>query len=107
MFFIIHAIISLPFILVSLFDDSGLAGLAVFDIFWTWILLSINGTIVAGLLHRKQWSRTFVMALAAISLVFGVIDILSGNMFAVFTLIINGIIISYMRKPHIIEWFNV
>ncbi len=104
--FIIHAIISIPFILVTLFDGSGLGGLALYDIFWSWILLSISGAIVAGLLYRKEWSRTFVIALAVIALVFGIIDIVSGNMFAIFTVIIDGIIINYMRKPHIKEWFN-
>jgi len=107
MIFIIHAIISIPFILVNLVEDSGLAGLAVFEIFWSWIMLSISGAIVGGLLYRKEWARTFVMALAGISLVVGFIDLVSGNMFAVFAIIIDGIIISYMRKPHIIEWFNV
>ena len=104
--FIVHAIISIPFILVTLFDESGLGALALYDIFWTWILLSISGTIVAGLLYRQEWSRTFVMALAGIGLVFGVIGIISGNMFPVFTVIINGVIILYMRKPHIKEWFS-
>ena len=105
--FIIHAIISIPFILVTMFDGTGLAGLAVMDIFWTWIILSINGTIVFGLLYKKPWSRTFVMALAGIALVFGIIDVLSGNMFALFTITINAIIIAYMRKPHIKEWFEI
>ncbi len=105
--FIIHAIISIPFIIVTMFDGTGLAGLAVMDIFWSWIILSLSGAIVFGLLNKKPWSRTFVMALAGISLVFGVIDILSGNMLAVFTVIINGVIISYMRKPHIKEWFEI
>ncbi len=104
--FIIHAIISIPFIIVSLLDGTPLAGLAVYDIFWTWILLSISGTIVAGLLYRKEWSRTFVMALAGIALVFGIIDIISGNMFAIFSVIIDGVIINYMRKQHIKDWFN-
>jgi hypothetical protein len=105
--FIVHAIISIPFILVTLFDESGLGALALYDIFWTWILLSISGIIVAGLLNRKDWSRTLVMALAGIGVVFGIIDILSGNMFAVFSVIINGVIIYYMRKPHIVEWFTL
>jgi len=107
MIFIIHAIISIPFIIVSLLDGTPLAGLAVYDIFWTWILLSLSGTIVAGLLYRKKWSRTFVMALAGIALVFGIIDIISGNMFAIFSVIIDGVIINYMRKQHIKDWFSL
>ena len=105
--FIIHAIISIPFILITLFDDFDLAGFAVLEIFLSWIMLSISGAIVYGLVNRKEWSRTFVMALAGISMVVGFIDLVSGNIFAVFVIIIDGIIISYMRKPHIIEWFNV
>jgi len=105
--FIIHAIISIPFILVTLYDDSVFAGFAALEIFWSWIMLSISGAIVYGLVNRKQWSRTFVMALAGISLVVGFVDLASGNIFAVFAIIIDGIIISYMSKPHIIEWFNV
>jgi len=105
--FIIHAIISIPFILITLFDDFDLAGFAVLEIFLSWIMLSISGAIVYGLVNRKEWSRTFVMTLAGISLIVGFIDLVSGNIFAVFAIIIDGIIISYMRKPHIIEWFNV
>jgi len=99
--FILHAIISIPFILIALFDDFDLAGFAVFEIFWSWIMLSMSGAIVGGLLYRKAWARTFVMALAGISMVVGFIDLVSGNIFAVFV-----IIISYMQKPHIIEWFS-
>ncbi len=104
--FILHAIISIPFILIALFDDFDLAGFAVFEIFWSWIMLSMSGAIVGGLLYRKAWARTFVMALAGISMVVGFIDLVSGNIFAVFVIIIDGIIISYMQKPHIIEWFS-
>ena len=104
--FILHAIISIPFILIALFDDFDLAGFAVFEIFWSWIMLSMSGAIVGGLLYRKAWARTFVMALAGISMVVGFIDLVSGNIFAVFVIIIDGIIVSYMQKPHIIEWFS-
>jgi hypothetical protein len=44
--------------------------------------------------------------LAIIGLIFGVINVLSGNMFAIFSIIINVAVIVYMGKPHVIQWFN-
>ncbi len=105
-FLLIHVIISIPFIIVLFFEDSGLGFLATFDTIWNWILISIHATIAGALFSRKKWSRNLVMIISAIGLIFSVVDILSGNMFAIFSIIINGVVIGYMKKPHVKQWFN-
>ena len=44
--------------------------------------------------------------MSIIGLVFGIINVLSGNMFAIFSVIISGIVIGYMRKDHVKAWLN-
>jgi len=106
LFLLIHVLISIPFIIVAFFEDAGLGALSTFGAIWDWIIMSIHFTIAGAVFSRKSFARSFIKILAIIGLVFGVIDLISGNMFSIFSIIINAIIISYMGKPHVIQWFN-
>jgi hypothetical protein len=68
--------------------------------------VSIHFAIAGAVFSRKSFARSLIKILAIIGLVFGVIDLISGNMFSIFSIIINVAIIIYMGKPHVIEWFN-
>ena len=106
LFLLIHVIISIPFIIAAFFEDAGLGFLETFGAIWDWIIVGIHFSIAGAIVSRKSSARSLVKGLAIIGLIFGVINVLSGNMFAIFSIIINGAVIAYMGKPHVIQWFN-
>ena len=105
-FLIIHVIISIPFIIAAFFSDAGLGALATLETFWDWIMIGIHSLIAGAIFTRKSWSRNLIMIVSGIGLIFGVINFFSGNMFSIFSIIIYGVVIGYMRKPHVRQWFN-
>ena len=106
LFLLIHVLISIPFIIAAFFEDAGLGALSTFAAIWDWIMVSIHFSIAGAVFSRKSFARSLIKILAIIGLVFGIIDLLSGNMFSIFSIIIYAVIISYMGKPHVVEWFN-
>lgn len=106
LFLLIHVLISIPFIIAAFFEDTGLGALSTFGAVWDWIIMSIHFTIAGAVFSRKSFARSLIKILAIIGLVFDVIDLISGNMFSIFSMIINVAIIIYMGKPHVILWFN-
>ncbi|WP_179360115.1 hypothetical protein [Nitrosopumilus cobalaminigenes] len=44
--------------------------------------------------------------LAVTGFIFVILNILSGNMFAIFSIFMNGIFIGCMRKLHVKAWLN-
>ena len=106
LFLLIHVLISIPFIIAAFFEDAGLGALGTLGAIWDWIVVGMHFSIAGAIMTRKSFARSIVKALAIIGLVFGIISVLSGNMFAVFSIIINGAVIAYMGKPHVIQWFN-
>lgn len=106
LFLLVHVLISIPFIIVTFFDDAGLGAMSALETIWDWIMVGIHGAIAGALITRKSWSRHFVIVMSIIGLVFGIINVLSGNMFAIFSVIISGIVIGYMRKDHVKAWLN-
>ncbi len=106
LFLLIHVLISIPFIIAAFFEDTGLGFLGTFGAIWDWIIVSIHFAIAGAVFSRKSFARSLIKILAIIGLVFDVIDLISGNMFSIFSMIINVAIIIYMGKPHVIEWFN-
>ena len=105
LFLLIHVLISIPFIIMMFFEDAGLGFLGTVDALWNWILLSIHATIAGALFTRKKWSRNLIIGFAIIGLSFGIINLLSGNMFSIFSIIIDAIVIGYMRKSSTKAWF--
>jgi len=105
-FLLISILISIPIIIGAFFDDIGLGFLATLDTVWDLIMISIHAGIVAALFSRKKWSRNLLITLSGIELVFGTINLLSGNMFALYSIIVSCVIITYMRKQNVKKWLN-
>ncbi len=106
LFLLIHVIISIPFIIVLFFEDFGLGALAAFETIWDWILIGIHAAVAGALFTGKKWAGNFVLIMAGIGLIFGVINVLSGNTFAIVSIIISAVVISYIRKPHVKAWLS-
>ena len=106
LFLLIHVLISIPFIIAAFFEDAGLGAIGTLGAIWDWIVVGMHFSIAGAIMTRKSFARNIVKGLAIIGLIFGIISVLSGNMFAVFSIIINGAVIAYMGKPHVIQWFN-
>ena len=106
LFLLIHVLISIPFIIAAFFEDAGLGALGTLGAIWDWIIVGMHFSIAGAIMTRKSFARSIIKALAIIGLVFGIISVLSGNMFAIFSIIINVAVIAYMGKPHVIQWFN-
>jgi hypothetical protein len=69
--------------------------------------LAIFSFIVAwGLLKGRGWAWTATVVLSVISLVFGVISVVTGNWFSIINVIISGIILYYMYRPHVKAYFG-
>ena len=105
-FLFIHVIISIPFIIVTFFDDVGLGFLATFETIWDWVMIGIHTAIAAALFSRQKKGIQKVTIAAGIGFIFGIISLLSGNTFAIFSIIVNAVVISYIRKPHVKAWLN-
>jgi hypothetical protein len=106
LFLLIHLIISIPFIIASFFEDAGLGFLGTFGAIWDWIIVGMHFSIAGAIMTRQSYARNIVKGLAIIGLIFAVISLISGNMFAIFSIIIHGAVIGYMGKPHVIQWFS-
>ncbi len=103
---LIHVIISIPFIIVTFFEDAGLGFLATFGAIFDWFMVGIHATISAALFSRQRFAIRMVNITAGIGLALGIIHLVSGNMFAIFSIIIYAIVLSYIRKPHVKAWLS-
>ena len=106
MFTVISLILSIPFIIVAFTQDLGLGAIASLDAIWGYIMAGFHAAIAAAIFSRKSWSIPAVQIISGIGFIFAILSILSGNMFAIFSLIINGIVIGYMRKESVHRWLN-
>jgi hypothetical protein len=82
----------------------GIGGIAVGGIL---IVLGIISFIVAwGLLKGKGWAWGVTMVLSIISIVTGVISMVAGSFGSIVNIIIAGIIMYYLYKPHVRAFFG-
>ena len=82
----------------------GVGGIAVGGIL---IILGIISFVVAwGLLKGKGWSWSVTMILSIISIVIGVISVVAGSIGSIVNIIIAGIIIYYLYRPHVKAFFG-
>ena len=66
------------------------------------VALGIAYLVMAyGLWRGKQWAWTITMILSIIGIVIGGISIVTGNVAAIFQLIINAIVLYYLYRPHV------
>jgi hypothetical protein len=71
------------------------------------LAISIVSFVVAyGLLKGLGWAWTVTVILSIVSIVFNVISIATGNIAAIISVIISGIIIYYLYRPHVKAYFG-
>lgn len=71
------------------------------------IALGIVSFIVAwGLLKGLGWAWIVTIILSVISLIMGVISLVSGNVGSIVNIVIAGVIIYYMYRPHVKAYFG-
>ena len=95
----IAAVVATPF----LSDMGGLsAGIGA-----ALIVLGIAYFVMAyGLWKGKGWAWTITLVLSFIGIAFGIASIVTGNIGAVFHLIINIIVVYYLYKPNVKMFFG-
>jgi hypothetical protein len=62
--------------------------------------------IAGALFSGKRWGRTITIVFSIISLIIEAVSLVSGNPFAIASVILNIIILWYMWRPHVIAYFN-
>ena len=86
---------------------ASLAGGAATAIGAILIVLGIISFIVAwGLLKARGWAWIVTIILSIISLVIGVISLVGGNIGSIVNIVIAGVIIYYMYRPHVKAYFG-
>lgn len=86
---------------------AGLFGGVGFVIGGILIALGIVSFIVAwGLLGGRGWAWIVTIVLSIISLVVSAISLAGGNVGSIVNLIISGVIIYYMYRPHVKAYFG-
>ena len=71
------------------------------------LAIAIASFVVAyGLLKGLSWAWTVTVILSIIIIVFNAISIATGNISAVISIIISGIILYYLYRPHVKAFFG-
>lgn len=85
----------------SIFGGIGIAIGAVL------LAIAIASFVVAyGLLKGLGWAWTVTVILSIISIVFNVVSIAAGNIGSIVSIIISGIILYYLYRPHVKAYFG-
>ena len=66
----------------------------------------VSFVVAYGLLKGLGWAWTVTVVLSIISIVFNAISIATGNIAAIISIIISGIIIYYLYRPHVKAYFG-
>jgi hypothetical protein len=71
------------------------------------LALGIASLVIAyGLFKGRGWAWTAAVVLSIIGIVMSVVSIVTGNFGSIISLIINGIIIYYLYRPHVKAYFG-
>jgi hypothetical protein len=71
------------------------------------IAIGIFSFVVAyGLLKGKDWAWTLTVVLSIISVVLNAISVAMGNIASIVSIIISGIILYYLYRPHVKAYFG-
>jgi hypothetical protein len=71
------------------------------------LAIAIVSFVVAyGLLKGLGWAWTVTVILSIISIVLNAISIAAGNIASIISIIISGIILYYLYRPHVKEYFG-
>ena len=70
------------------------------------VLAAFSFLIASALFSGKKWGRTIVIAFSLVNLVMVAVSMVVGNVFAIGGIILNGIVLYYMWRPHVIAYFH-
>ncbi len=106
-FAIVGVLMGITMLTVGAFQDALMVGQGGFLVVLASVLAAINFGIAGALFSGRAWGRMIVIILAIISLIMGIFTIVSGEAASIFSIILNGIILWYLRRPHVKEYFQV
>ena len=105
-FAIVGVLMGITMMTVGAFQDAFMVGAGGFLVVLAGVLAVVNFGIAGALFSGKSWGRTIVIILAVISLVIGIITIISGEAGSILSIILNVIILWYMRLEHVKAYFR-
>ena len=105
-FAIVGVLMGITLMTAGAFEDAFMVGAGGVVIILAGVLAAINFGIAGALFSGKSWGRTIVIILAIISLIMGIVTIVSGEVGSIFSIILNAIILWYMRLPHVKAYFQ-
>ena len=71
------------------------------------LILGIASLVVAyGLFKAKKWAWSISVVLSVISIAMGIVSIVTGNFGAIASIVISGIILYYLYRPHVKAYFG-
>ncbi len=106
-FAIVGVLMGITMLTVGVFQDALMVGQGGFLVVLASVLAAINFGIAGALFSGRAWGRMIVIILAIISLIMGIFTIVSGEAASIFSIILNGIILWYLRRPYVKEYFQV
>ena len=103
---IIAVISGVTLLTVGIFSDTSIAGMGLILLVFAGVLSAINFGIASALFSGKPWGRMIVVILAGISIAIGIFYVIGGDASAIIPLILNAIILWYMRLPYVKNYFQ-
>ena len=105
-FAIVAVLMGVTMMSVGAFQDALMVGAGGFLVVLAVVVGALNFGIAGALFSGRSWGRTIVIILAIISLIVGIITIISGEGTPIFSVILNSIILWYMRREHVKAYFR-
>lgn len=69
------------------------------------LLAAFSFLIASAMFSGKKWGRTIVIVFSIVTLVMDASSMMVGNVFGIGGIILNGIVLYYMWRPHVIAYF--
>lgn len=70
------------------------------------VLAAFSFLIASALFSGKKWGRTIVIVFSIVNLVMDAASMMVGNVFGIGGIILNGIVLYYMWRPHVVAYFT-
>jgi len=90
----------------SVVSQSLLGGIGIVSGIVLLAIAIVSFVVAYGLLKGLGWAWTVTVILSIVSIVFNAISIAAGNIAAIISVIISGIIIYYLYRPHVKAYFG-
>jgi hypothetical protein len=66
----------------------------------------VSFIVAYGLLKSMRWAWTLTVVLSIIGIVLNAISLVTGNLGGIVSIIISGIILYYIYRPHVKSYFG-